>query len=218
MRLTAFQYGKTELAEAMIFENGSFDVKQPIALLFFLIETEDKNILVDVGCDTMPGFPLFEHKSPVEVLEEYISRESITDVVITHAHHDHIEAVKYYKNARIYLHRDSRKYAEPYNINNPCLFDGILSLDRDVEVITVGGHFFGSCIVKVGNFVLCGDECYSEKNLTDLIMTGSSVNRENSLGFLREYSKPCYRPILFHSPSVVGYMGHKILFETDVKK
>ena len=69
MKLTAFQYGKTELAEAMIFENGSFDIKQPIALLFFLIETEGRKILVDVGCDTMPGFPLFEHKSPVEVLE-----------------------------------------------------------------------------------------------------------------------------------------------------
>ena len=215
MKLTAFQYGKTELAEAMIFENGSFDIKQPIALLFFLIETEGRKILVDVGCDTMPGFPLFEHKSPVEVLEEYTSRESITDVIITHAHHDHIEAVKYYKNARIHLHRDSLKYAEPYSIEGLSPFDESFTLCDGVEVIKIGGHFFGSCIVRIGDFVLCGDECYSEKNLTDLIMTGSSVNRENSLAFLEEYSKPCYRPILFHSPSVVGYVGRKTIFETE---
>ncbi|MBR5460368.1 MAG: MBL fold metallo-hydrolase [Clostridia bacterium] len=215
MKLTAFQYGKTELAEAMIFENGSFDIKQPIALLFFLIETEGRKILVDVGCDTMPGFPLFEHKSPVEVLEEYTSRESITDVIITHAHHDHIEAVKYYKNAHIHLHRDSLKYAKPYSIEGLSPFDESFTLCDGVEVIKIGGHFFGSCIVRIGDFVLCGDECYSEKNLTDLIMTGSSVNRENSLAFLKEYGKPCYTPILFHSPSVVGYIGHKIFFETE---
>ncbi|MBQ9976032.1 MAG: MBL fold metallo-hydrolase [Clostridia bacterium] len=216
MKLTAFQYGKTELAEAMIFENGSFDIKQPIALLFFLIETGDRKILVDVGCDTMPGFPLFEHKSPVEVLEEYVSRESITDVIITHAHHDHIEAVKYYKSADVYLHRDSVKHAEPYNIEKLRIFDGSFTLCEGVEVIEIGGHSFGSCIVRLDSLVLCGDECYSEKNLTDLIMTGSSVNRENSLAFLTEYRKPCYSPILFHSPSVVGFVGHRILFETDV--
>ena len=71
MKLTAFQYGKTEITEAMAFQNGNADVKIPISLMFFLIETEDKKILADVGCDTMPGFRLFEFQKPVDVLKSY---------------------------------------------------------------------------------------------------------------------------------------------------
>ena len=60
MKLIAFQYGKTEITGRMGFVGGNPDVKLPISLMFFLIETGDKKILADVGCDTMPGFVLYE--------------------------------------------------------------------------------------------------------------------------------------------------------------
>ena len=56
MRLIAFNYGTTEITGNMAFQAGDKSVKIPIALLFFLIEDGDRKILVDVGCDTMPGF------------------------------------------------------------------------------------------------------------------------------------------------------------------
>ena len=62
MKLTAFQYGKTDLTLRAVFQDGKEEEKIPISLLFFLIETENRKILVDVGCDTMPGFELFEFK------------------------------------------------------------------------------------------------------------------------------------------------------------
>ena len=78
MKLTVFCYGTTEIDEHMAFQNGDKQKKIPISLLFFLIQTDKKNILVDVGCDTMPGFPLYTFCSPVEVLEKTgISRDEI---------------------------------------------------------------------------------------------------------------------------------------------
>lgn len=37
----------------MAFKDGNEKIKLPIALLFFLIEYQDKKILIDVGCDKM---------------------------------------------------------------------------------------------------------------------------------------------------------------------
>ena len=78
MKIVAFQDGTTEITERMAFRGGDKAVKLPIALLFFLIELGERKILVDVGCDTMPGFPLFTFEPPVKVLEAFgITAEGI---------------------------------------------------------------------------------------------------------------------------------------------
>ena len=64
MRIIAFKYGTTEITERMAFVEGNENVKLPIALLFFLIEYNNKKILIDVGCNTMPGYELFEFEFP----------------------------------------------------------------------------------------------------------------------------------------------------------
>ena len=91
LKIVALKFGKTEINEGMAFVGGSREKKLPISLLFFLIEQDGKKILVDTGCDTMPGFPLFEHTSPVNILREYgLTPNDITDVILTHSHGDHI--------------------------------------------------------------------------------------------------------------------------------
>ena len=115
MRMTAFRYGKTEITQRMAFQNCDGNVKIPIGLLFFLIEDDNRKILVDAGCDTMPGFELFEFEEPVRVLESYgVGREEITDVIITHAHHDHIDAVYNYTEATVYVHRKEFEPGKKY--------------------------------------------------------------------------------------------------------
>ena len=115
MRLVAFKYGTTEITERMAFQDGDENIKLPIALLFFLIEYKNRKILIDVGCDTMPGFKLFEFELPVRVLERYgIKRTEITDVIITHSHHDHIDAVYNYPQANIHLQKNELEFAKKY--------------------------------------------------------------------------------------------------------
>jgi glyoxylase-like metal-dependent hydrolase (beta-lactamase superfamily II) len=217
MKLTAFQYGKTELAESFIFKGGSPDVKRPISLVFFLIENEGRKILVDVGCDTMPGFELFEFKKPVELLEERgIGREEITDVIITHPHHDHVDAVRYYPHAKIYINSEALPHAAEYLKDN----QRVVVVGESAEIASgvvmkcISGHFFGSSIVTVNSsYVLCGDECYTRENLEKKLPTASTVNPQKSLEFVCEYSKKCYTPILFHDPELVGEIGVKVIFE-----
>lgn len=220
MKLTAFKYGVTSITGNMAFQNGDVNAKIPIALLFFLIESDEKKILVDVGCDTMPGFELIEFKKPVEVLETYgIKRNEITDVIITHAHHDHIDAVKYYPDASIYIHKNELDEAKQYltACQHVCLMEGDKVISENIEFKHVGGHSAGSGVVLINTnekmIVLCGDECYTKENLSSKKPTGCSCRLDKSEWFVREFSKPEYRPILFHDPDLLTCIGFKTLYE-----
>ena len=217
MKLYALQYGKTLLPARMAFPDGDAGTALPIALLFFLLELDDgRRALIDAGCDTMPGFPLLEHCRPVEVLEELgVCRDTVTDVYLTHSHHDHIDAVRYYPQAAVHLHESELEAARPYlaGCSHIVPFSGGLTISDGIELRHVGGHSPGSSIVLVHGadetVVLCGDECYSRDNLTLGIPTASSHCPERSRGFIEEYRKACYRTVLFHDPDLVGKIGVK---------
>ena len=128
MKITEVKYANSTLAESMIFKGGRSAVKLPIAFILYLIEDEGKKILVDAGCDTMPGFEMENFIGPVGALASIgIAPEEITDLLLTHAHHDHIECVKYFENAVIHIQKDEFEYGKTYipsnfNLN---LFDNV---------------------------------------------------------------------------------------------
>ena len=211
MRIVALKYGESVFGENYIFKGGRKGVLLPISFTVYLIQTQGKNILVDAGCDDGAGFPMSVFKKPVEVLAECgLSPEEITDVVLTHAHHDHVEAVKHYKNAVIHIQEEEYPAAKKYIPEDlPVqLFREVCTIAEGVTVKKIGGHTRGSSIVLAGRYVLCGDECYHERCLTDKICTGASKDEEKSLGFIREYSKETYIPLLFHDPGIMpGNVG-----------
>lgn len=109
------EYGKSVLSEGMIFHNGVDGKFRPIVFMIYLIKTENRLILVDAGCVTMPGFEMTDFIGPVKALGNLnIKPEDITDVIITHSHHDHIECVNEYKNAKIYIQRDEYEMGKQY--------------------------------------------------------------------------------------------------------
>jgi glyoxylase-like metal-dependent hydrolase (beta-lactamase superfamily II) len=219
MRLTALQYGKTLLPARLSFPAPADESPLPISLLFFLLEIGDRRILIDVGCDTMPGFELIEHQSPVLVLERAgVRREDITDVCLTHTHHDHADGLRHYPRSTVYVHACELAATRPYLVGQSVrTFGDTLSLAKGVTVRHVGGHSPGSSVVLIEGgsetIVLCGDECYTHKNLTDAIPTASSFCPERSRAFITEYRKPIYRPIIFHDPDLVGAIGARVLLE-----
>ena len=220
MKLTIFKYGMTEITEKMAFQNGDEKVKIPVALLFFLIESQQKKILIDVGCDTMPGFELFEFQKPVKVLETYgINRNEITDVIITHSHHDHIDALRHYPQASVYLHKNELKNAQKYlpDYNKLCVIEENKAIIDNVEFKYIGGHTAGSSIVLIKTdksiYALCGDECYTKENLIYKKPTGSSFCLENSKFFVEEYGKDNYIPILFHDPDLISDIGYHTIID-----
>ena len=211
MKIIALKYGESVFGENYIFKGGRKEVCLPISFTVYLIRTEGKNILVDAGCDDGAGFPMSVFKNPVEVLAECgLSPEEVTHVVLTHRHHDHVEAVGHYRNAVIHIQEEEYPSAKKYIPDGlPVeLFREECAVAPGVTVKRIGGHTCGSSVVLAGKYVLCGDECYHQRCLTEQICTGASKDEEKSLAFLREYSKEAYVPLLFHDPGILpGRVG-----------
>lgn len=205
MRIIPIEYGKSVLAESMIFTGGKADKVRDIVFKVFLIVTEEKKILVDAGCETMPNFVMRDFIGTVDALEKAgFLPGDITDVIITHSHHDHIECVNYFKNAVIHIeqgeYEEGKKYIpEGFAVN---VFENELMVCGGVKAVKIGGHSEGSCVVEIENdgriFVISGDECYSRECLTRKIPTGSTVNPQASRKFIEKYSDEKYTVLLCH--------------------
>lgn len=146
---------------------------------------------------------MIDFKSPAEVLKEYgFNVDSVTDVIITHAHHDHIEAIHYFKNATIHIQYDEYQIGKTYipeNFHVNC-FEDVYTIDNCVKILKIGGHSIGSCIVvfEKGNqkYVITGDECYIKECLDKKIPTGSSCCHSKSRAFVEQYGSGDYVPLL----------------------
>lgn len=148
-------------------KDGDPNKRCDIVFLVYLITHGDKKILVDAGCETMPGFEMRNFCGTVAALErENVTPEEITDVIITHSHHDHVECVKYFKNAVIHIQKDEyedgRKYIpDGFRVN---IFDEEETLYDVIKAVKIGGHSKGSCVVELAvdekKCVIVADECY----------------------------------------------------------
>lgn len=199
------KYGDTAIPESWIFEGGEKNKNVPIILSFFLIITENRKILIDTGSDTMDGFVLKNFTPPVEKLKSAgFSPEEITDVIITHAHHDHIGCVGAYKNSRVFIQRDEYEDGKNYicGTAEAVLFDDEVTVCDGVRLVKIGGHSVGSSVVEIelsGKiYVIAGDECYSKYNLENKVPTAVSCNAENSKKFIQKYANSKYEVLLIH--------------------
>ena len=205
MNITRVIFGRTTLSERYVFRNGDPSVRRPIVLSVFLIDTGDRRILVDAGCDTMPGFDVEDFIGPERALEMIgVSALDITDLVLTHSHHDHTESTHLYKNATVYVHRD--EYPEscrfiPDGMRVELFTDEAVICDG-VRAVWSGGHSLGSSVVEIDcgdeTVVIVGDECYSHECFTRQIPTGSAVAPLRAESFIKKYSSPEYRVLITH--------------------
>lgn len=218
-KIIPIRYGESVLAEDQIFEDGAKDQYRPIVFLIYLIRTDEKLILVDAGCETMPGFDMKQFVGPVKALQKAgVSPEDITDLIITHAHHDHIECTKYFVHAKIYIQKEEYEVGKRYIPANAQVmtFDQEYEVCDSVKIIKIGGHSIGSCIVQIDDrtpvVILAGDECYQYACLEGNIPTGCSCNRQKSRAFIEKYSKKEYTVLLCHE------LSEQFTFEVKDKK
>ena len=198
-------YAKSTLPESCVFLKGDENVKFPIIFRVYLLKTEDRLILVDAGCETMPGFEMEDFIGPIKALGNIgISSEEITDVILTHHHHDHIECVKEYKNAVVYIQKDEYEKGKQYIGTEQTVktFDDEIQVCDGVKVIKIAGHSVGSSIVEIAGedkpTIIAGDECYSRQCLIKKIPTGMSPNPEVSKAFVEKYGSDQYSVLLCH--------------------
>ncbi len=206
--LWALKYTESELSEHLVFDGGSSDVSLPISFAIYLIQTENRRVLVDAGCDTMPGFRMRRFYSPAFVLREIgLCSADITDVIITHAHHDHVAALSHFENATVYIQTEEYANAKRYisQRSRVQLFDDVFSIEKNIRVVKIGGHSIGSSIVEIDHgdvtYVVAGDECYVNACIARHHPTGSSYNPKQSSQFVEKYSDSKYRVLTMHDPA-----------------
>ena len=209
LSLLAFKYGESTLPESMVFRNGSKSRRMPISFLFYMVDLGGRKILVDTGCDSMPGFKMEHFITPVELLKRHgYSPDGISDVIVTHAHHDHIGCVQHFKKATVHIQKDEAsvgaKYLKGLRVET---FDEGCRIAERVEVKKIAGHSIGSSIAIIHyqgrRIVLAGDECYVRACLDRRIPTGASRNPKKSEEFIRTYSGGEYEVHLYHDFSTL---------------
>lgn len=209
LSLFCVKYGESVLPECMIFHECSGETSIPITFCIYCIRTAGRNILVDAGCDTMPGFVMKDFRSPALALQDIgLSAADITDVVITHSHHDHIEAVGHFRNATVHIAKaayEKGKKHIPADIS-VTLFEKELWLTPQIRIVEWGGHAIGSSIVEITDgdiiHVLAGDECYTMENIQEKRPTGAFIDSLKALAFVEIYSKAPYQVHTCHDISL----------------
>ena len=196
------KYGESYFFENWVTPNGDSKKRLKIIFQVFLIEYRDKLILVDAGCETMPGFEMSYFCGTVKALEsKRIKPEDITDVIITHAHHDHIECVKYFQNAVIHIQKEEyeegkRFIPDNFKVN---IFEEEYMLYDCIRMLKIGGHSIGSCVVEFNidgkDYVIVGDECYLRRYFKKNAL---KVKSKNSKAFYEKYSNKKYTLLFSH--------------------
>lgn len=203
------QYAESVLSESMVFDGGSKEKYLPISFAIYLMKIDNRNILVDAGCNTIPDFQMKKFYSPSFVLRQIgLSVDEITDVIITHAHHDHIEAVNYFKNAIVYISENEYDSGKDYISDDIKVktFKNKHIINSQIKVVEWSGHSKGSSIVEIktndGIHILAGDECYTNANIERKLCTGAYFNKEKSMEFIEKYSNKKYSVHTCHDISL----------------
>ena len=71
MKLTILKYAESVIGENFVFSGGKKGRIWPISFFLFLFEEENRKILVDTGCNVLPGFPLSRFIKPLDLLLKY---------------------------------------------------------------------------------------------------------------------------------------------------
>ncbi len=190
------KYGESTLPEDQILQGGDPNRRLPISFCVYLLQAEGRNVLVDAGCDTMPGFEMKHFCSLSALLRTLeLAPEQITDVIVTHAHHDHIDGLRNFPNATVYIQEEAfvkgRKYVP--SGANVVTFSQRCTVCEGITAICIGGHATGSSVVEFTycekTYTIVGDECYTAACVERDLPTGASRDPQKSAAFLQEYAK-----------------------------
>jgi glyoxylase-like metal-dependent hydrolase (beta-lactamase superfamily II) len=174
------------------------DEKADIAMVVWLIRGGDRNILFDTGFHReawLRQFPTADYLRPDEAVKlAGVKPEDVTDVVISHAHWDHMGGIDLFPKATVWIQKQEFAYytgdawqpggrhggIDPEDLKALVQrnTEGRLRLvDGDnVEILpgirayTGARHTFSSQYIRVEgepSFVLASDNCYLYRNLAE---------------------------------------------------
>lgn len=170
--------------------------KVDIAMVFWLIRGGGRNILFDSGFHReswLKYFPMADYERPDEAVKlAGVKPEEITDIVISHAHWDHMGGIDLFPKATVWIQKEEFRYytgeawqpgghhggIDPEDVKELVrlntegrvrLVDGDnVEIFPGIRVYTGARHTYASQYLRVEGspaFVLASDNCYLYRNL-----------------------------------------------------
>ena len=167
-----------------------------LAMMFWLLEGPDRRrVLVDAGFyrqKFLDSWKPADYRRPSDVLQRFgVSADSVTDIIVSHIHWDHVDGADLFPNARIWIQSDEYKHyvgddgspleaaidtvdaamlASLYRAGRVQLVDGDgKEFMPGLVAYTGGKHTFASQYVGVhtakGTVVVASDNCYLYENI-----------------------------------------------------
>jgi glyoxylase-like metal-dependent hydrolase (beta-lactamase superfamily II) len=221
LQVWAFRYGTSLFPEKAVFRDGKPDRNVDFAWLFFALRREGRWILVDTGFDD-PAMVTYFHVAwtdPIALLAKAgIRPEDVSQVLLTHAHFDHLGLADRFPKARLIMSEAARKDAVAHAAP-PALrqffrfsrqidtFHGKLAIDDGLVMEEIDGHAPGSCVIRLpkDKVVFSGDEAYLPENWTGPRANGSVANAKANQIFLASLKAlgPNFLILTHHDPAIV---------------
>lgn len=190
------------------------DERMDIAAVFWLIRGDDRVVLFDTGFHREEWFDRFTITDYVQADEALatlgVSAGDVTDIIISHAHWDHMGGIDLFPNATLWIQREEFAYytgpawqeegrhggIDPADIvhlvqrntaGQVRLIDGDdIEILPGIRVYTGGRHTYASQYILVDGdpaYVLASDNCYLYRNLRERapVATFTGADREANL-------------------------------------
>lgn len=196
--IQAIRYANADDEVAGLVMGAPKGEKINIAMAIWLIRGGGRNILFDSGYHRetfLKYFPSTEYIRPDEAVKlAGVQPEEITDVVISHAHWDHLGGIDLFPKANVWIQKEEYRYytgeawqpggnhggIDPEDVQQLVklntegrirLVDGDnVEIFPGIRAYTGGHHTYASQYLRVeGNppFVLASDNCYLYRNLAE---------------------------------------------------
>jgi glyoxylase-like metal-dependent hydrolase (beta-lactamase superfamily II) len=197
--IQAIRYGTVkDFPVAALVMGARKDEKADIAMVVWLVRGGGRNILFDSGFHRekwLKDFPMADYLRPDEAVKlAGVKPEDVTDIVISHAHWDHMGGIDLFPKATVWIQKQEYVYYtgeawQPGGKRGGIDADDIGALVRlntsgrlhlvdgdDVEILpgirayTGARHTFASQYLRVEGdppFVLASDNCYLYRNLAE---------------------------------------------------
>ena len=238
-RIDALLYGRSRIAEDKVFAGGSPRVRRSFAWWFWLVRGNGRTILVDTGFEDPArarGWQISDYVAPTQRLSALgLAPRQVTDVILTHAHWDHMGGIDSYPAARIYIQAREVDYAAAVaaaagagrgSVRGEDL-DALLHAEKEgrverlqgdrqlfpgLSVRAGGAHTPGSQYVLVetldGTVVLAGDAFYRHENNVWHRPSGSTIDPAANLAAIQRMQALAASPFLIipgHEPELMEW-------------